>query len=84
MSDEKMRLTGAGQLQIKGGDNSYIKCGPNTSSFYLNVGSTSNASTTMYDSLSCGIWSSFAGSLHLESTTTSNKVYINFITLQDY
>jgi hypothetical protein len=54
MSDEKMRLTKEGQLQLKGGDNSYIKCGPNTNNYYLNVGSSSNSSKIMYDSICCG------------------------------
>jgi hypothetical protein len=65
-----------GLTYVNSSDNSYIKCGPNTNNYYLNVGSSSNASTTMYDSFSCGVWTSFAGALHLNPSMASNKVYM--------
>jgi hypothetical protein len=63
---------------LNSGNNFYIKCGANANGYYLNVGSTSEASSTMFDSVSCGVWSSFTGALHLNPSTASNKVYINF------
>jgi hypothetical protein len=65
-------------VYVSAGDRSYIRCGPNSSGYYLNIGSTGNASSTMYDTISCGVWTSFVGALHLNPSTNSNIVYANF------
>ena len=67
-----------GLLYINSTDNSYMICGPNANNYYLNVGSTSGASTTMYGTNTCGVWTSSVGALHLNPSTSSNIVYINF------
>jgi hypothetical protein len=66
-----------GITYINSVDNSYIVCGPNTNNYYLNVGSTSGASTTMHGTNTCGVWTSFSGALHLNPSTASNKIFIN-------
>ena len=67
-----------GQMNVSSGDVSFIKCGANTNGYYLNVGTTSSSSATMYDSISSGVWTSFTGALHLNPSTASNKTYINY------
>ena len=65
-------------VSLNAGDNSYIKCGGNANGYYLNVGSSSSSSSTMYDAITGGIWMSFAGGLHLNACTNNNNAYINF------
>ena len=67
-----------GLTYVNSGDNSYIKCRPNANGYYLNVGSSSSASSTMYDTITAGIWNSFAGGFHLNACTNNNNVYVNF------
>ena len=67
-----------GLLTLNATDNSYIKCGPNADGYFLNVGSTSSASSTMYNATNCGIWASGAGHIHINPSTNSNRIYMNF------
>jgi hypothetical protein len=67
-----------GLTYINSANNSYIICGPNANNYYLNVGSTSGASTTMYGTNTCGVWTSSVGALHLNPSTANSIIYINF------
>jgi hypothetical protein len=67
-----------GLLTVNATNNSYIKCGPNENGYFLNVGSTSSASSTMYNATNCGIWASGAGHIHINPSTNSNRIYMNF------
>jgi hypothetical protein len=66
-----------GLLTVNATDNSYIKCGPNANGYFLNVGSTTLESSTMFSTNTAGVWTAFTGALHLNPATASNKVLIN-------
>jgi hypothetical protein len=67
-----------GLLSVSATNNSYIKCGANSGGYFLNVGSTSSDSSTMYNATSGGIWTSVTGALHINPSTANSIVYINF------
>ena len=67
-----------GLLSVNATNNSYVRCGPNTANYFLNVGSTSADSSTMYNATSGGIWTSVTGALHINPSTANSIVYINF------
>ena len=71
-----------GLLTLNATDNSYIKCGPNANGYFLNVGSTNSSSSTMYNATNCGIWASGAGHIHINPSTNSNRIYMNFLILK--
>ena len=67
-----------GLLSVSATNNSYVRCGANTGGYFLNVGSTSADSSTMYNATSGGIWTSVTGALHINPSTANSIVYINF------
>jgi hypothetical protein len=60
-----------GLLSVSATNNSYVRCGANTGGYFLNVGSTSSDSSTMYNATSGGIWTSVTGALHLNPSTST-------------
>ena len=81
---ERMRILNNGNITMNGlltinaTNNSYVRCGANTGGYFLNVGSTSSDSSTMYNATSGGIWTSVTGALHINPSTANSIVYINF------